>query len=338
MKEKNWKLSVIIPVYNAEKVISNCVQSILTQDYDNIDLLLINDGSTDQSGIICEQFAQQDPRIRVVHQKNQGVSAARNHGIQLAKGDFLFFIDADDQIEKNFFHSISPFLADNDMICWGSHNISPRGKHLGNYILPTMDTTKHTIADIIYTLIQTGIFGYVWSFCIKKDLIKQHHISFREDFTLHEDFLFSCDILMHVTHICTLNKQLYHYIINEKGKSLRSKIPDNCIEIALTRISKAEKLFTIVQMENRKREKILSFWKYSFYSGCMEWACSRPNKIKSIKSVFNKLSKLENFNVPLSLKTVITQLAIRTKNPYLILCGKYFSGKFLPQKDSVTLQ
>lgn len=337
MKEQNWKLSIIIPVYNAEKVISNCIHSILVQNYDNIELLLINDGSTDHSGAICEQFAQQDSRIRVVHQKNQGVSAARNHGIQLAEGDFLFFVDADDQIEKNFFYSISPFLADNDMICWGSHNISPQGKHLGSYILPMMDTTKHTIADIIYTLIQTGIFGYVWSFCIKKDLIKQHHISFREDFTLHEDFLFCCDILMHVTHICTLNKQLYRYIINDKGKSLRSKIPDNCIEITLTCISTAEKLFTIIQMENRKREKILSFWKYSFYSGCMEWACARPNKIEAIKTVFNKLKQIEDFKVPLSLKTIIILLAIRMKNPYIILYGKYFSAKFLPQKDSVTL-
>ena len=337
MKEQNWKLSIIIPVYNAEKVISNCIHSILVQNYDNIELLLINDGSTDHSGAICEQFAQQDSRIRVVHQKNQGVSAARNHGIQLAEGDFLFFVDADDQIEKNFFYSISPFLADNDMICWGSHNISPQGKHLGSYILPMMDTTKQTIADIIYTLIQTGIFGYVWSFCIKKDLIKQHHISFREDFTLHEDFLFCCDILMHVTHICTLNKQLYRYIINDKGKSLRSKIPDNCIEIALTRISTAEKLFTIIQMENRKREKILSFWKYSFYSGCMEWACARPKPFKTIRSAFKELQHIEDFQVQSSLKTKILKLAIRFKNPYLIWGGKFFSKKILPQKDSVTL-
>ena len=95
-------ISIIIPVYNAASYLDKCIESILHQKYKDFELLLINDGSTDNSGDICDAFALKDNRISVFHQQNQGVSAARNLGIEQAKGEWLQFIDSDDWIENDF--------------------------------------------------------------------------------------------------------------------------------------------------------------------------------------------------------------------------------------------
>ena len=96
-------ISVIIPVYNAESTLNRCITSILKQDFQDYEILLINDGSSDGSGAICEQFADFDERIRVFHKQNGGVSSARNFGLKNARGKWITFIDADDYIEPDFF-------------------------------------------------------------------------------------------------------------------------------------------------------------------------------------------------------------------------------------------
>ncbi len=98
--------SVIVPVFNAEKYIENCIIRTLEQSYENLEMILVDDGSRDQSGIICDEYAKKDSRIKVIHQKNQGVSAARNIGLQQAKGDFITFVDADDEIPENYLYEL----------------------------------------------------------------------------------------------------------------------------------------------------------------------------------------------------------------------------------------
>ena len=93
-------VSIIVPVYNCKPYLEDCIQSVLAQDYGNLELLLIDDGSTDGSGQICDQYAYYD-KLRVIHQKNQGVSATRNTGIRLASGDLILFLDSDDTIEPS---------------------------------------------------------------------------------------------------------------------------------------------------------------------------------------------------------------------------------------------
>lgn len=89
-------ISVIVPVYNVEKYLPECVESIISQTYDNLEVILIDDGSTDRSGKICDEFAEKDSRIVVIHQKNSGVSAARNRGLDLCRGEYISFVDSDD--------------------------------------------------------------------------------------------------------------------------------------------------------------------------------------------------------------------------------------------------
>jgi len=94
-------VSIIIPVYNSERHLSSCLESAIGQSYENIEIILINDGSTDNSGMMCDEYANKDKRIKVIHKKNSGPSSARNAGIESARGEFIFFLDADDYIEKD---------------------------------------------------------------------------------------------------------------------------------------------------------------------------------------------------------------------------------------------
>ena len=98
--EKEKLISVIVPVYNAERFLKKCVESLLNQTYRNIEIILVNDGSTDSSGLICDELCKRDCRINVIHQKNLGVSATRNNGIRCAKGTYIGFVDSDDYIEN----------------------------------------------------------------------------------------------------------------------------------------------------------------------------------------------------------------------------------------------
>ena len=99
-------VSIIVPIYNVEQYISKCIESILAQTYRDFELILVDDGSPDMCGTICDEYARTDSRVYVIHQENKGLSAARNAGISLAKGEYISFIDGDDYVEKDFFERI----------------------------------------------------------------------------------------------------------------------------------------------------------------------------------------------------------------------------------------
>ena len=112
-------ISVIVPVYNTEKYLDRCIQSILSQTYSNIEILLIDDGSTDSSGAICDKYAEQDSRVRVFHKANGGVSSARNMGLDKAKGTWFTFVDSDDWIDMDMYEQMYNAAIQNkvDMVC-----------------------------------------------------------------------------------------------------------------------------------------------------------------------------------------------------------------------------
>ena len=105
-KKKFFMISIIVPIYNVELYLEKCIESIINQTYKDIEVILINDGSTDKSGIICDKYAKIDDRIIVLHKENGGVSSARNKGLDIAKGDYIAFVDPDDYIEPNMYEEM----------------------------------------------------------------------------------------------------------------------------------------------------------------------------------------------------------------------------------------
>ena len=117
---ENQTFSIIVPVYNVEQYLENCINSVLNQSYRNFQLILVDDGSKDSSGEICDRFAQKDSRVKVMHKQNAGVSGARNTGIEIATGQFICFIDSDDWIESDYLQKIVDEIYDFDILFFGS--------------------------------------------------------------------------------------------------------------------------------------------------------------------------------------------------------------------------
>lgn len=214
------KYSIIIPVYNAEKYLRFCVDSILSQVVDNFELLLVNDGSKDDSGRICDEYAKKDNRIKAIHQDNMGASFARNVGIENANGEWISFVDADDWVAPDYleimdkvdekadinFFSIVCVYADDNRIAR-----LPKPFYITNRVEMEMQIFK-----MRYGLVG-DYFGYTVCKFVRAELIKEHQIRFNADLVFREDEIFTLQLIKYAKSIRMLEKPLYFYRYVENG-------------------------------------------------------------------------------------------------------------------------
>ena len=210
------KISVIVPVYKAEQYIRRCVDSILAQTFTDFELLLIDDGSPDNSGAICDEYAAKDSRIKVFHKENGGVSSARNLGLDNVTGEYISFIDADDYINPNLYLECSKYISDCDIIKFG---ISlQRKSSIKNIIEAPKD-----IREAQLNIICPNYFISVWSCIFRTSLIKNSNIKFDTRFCNSEDWLFVCSAVLKATTIGFSKYVGYNYIIGQ-ANSISTKI------------------------------------------------------------------------------------------------------------------
>lgn len=215
-------ISIIVPVFNVEEYLEKCIDSLQKQTHENLEIILIDDGSTDRSGSICDKYSTNDSRITVVHQENQGVSHARNVGMKKASGKYLMFVDSDDIIERNMCESLlstimhynadivlSNFVEDRD-----NEKVKDANVH-GTEIL-NKNSIMYKITDIKY---KSGIF--VTTKLISSKIAKLHR--FKEGVPLGEDQLFVFALLNDCDRVCVMNKGYYHYIARQ-GSAMRQQL------------------------------------------------------------------------------------------------------------------
>ena len=181
------KLSVIIPIHNTETVLKRCLDSVLGQGFDDMELLLVDDGSTDGSGAICDAYAEKDSRVSVFHKPFAGASAARNVGIEHAQGEWIAFVDSDDYVDTGYFEL--PYEAGIDL--YARNWKSPQGDMGSDFSSSVVegDTYWDFLRDTLHHLsIRT-----MWCFVIKKTILDANGIRFDERFHLGEDTLFMLD-------------------------------------------------------------------------------------------------------------------------------------------------
>lgn len=228
MRKMSELISIIVPVYNVAPYLADCVDSILSQSYRDIELILVDDGSTDHSGIICDKYAQQDSRVHVFHLQNGGVSAARNFGMQQAVGEYFMFVDSDDELTSGALHELTHHFAhDADVIIFGT-------KIVRN------DSVKKILP-------QSGIFDEISFGSIYIDLYKKYIINspvnkvykrkivldgvlFPLGMSLGEDLIFCNAYLRSCKRILMINKALYIYKQRESD-SLTTKFHNNLFEM-----------------------------------------------------------------------------------------------------------
>lgn len=229
---KKMKLvTVIIPVYNAEEYLDRCIKSVINQSYKNIEIILVDDGSTDNSGSICDKYKDVDKRIKTIHKENAGVSEARNSGLEMASGYYINFVDADDYIDKDMIRKLVTAIENTKSeiaICNYYYN---KSTNLEN----TMSVT-----NIMEKILSKKYFrGYVFNKLYKKELINK--IRFHSDIYIAEDLLFNCEYLLKCKKCSYLNEKLYYYCDN-KNSTLNKKINSKYLTI-IDAYEKIEKIY-----------------------------------------------------------------------------------------------
>lgn len=226
----NLKLSIIVPIYNVESYLKKCLDSIIMQTFSNFELILINDGSTDQSGEICDEYEKRDSRIKVIHQENGGVSSARNSGLDIAIGKYIGFIDPDDTLERDMFEQLIQASLDHhaDIVVCSYRTI--------NLITSTEKTSpiwKQTdfpidkasiAAEIIPSVLDTKYLSLLpcWNKLYKRSLFDGQQNRFDESRKHGEDARLNLILLTQINTLVFIKPPLYHYYIHPR-QSLTQK-------------------------------------------------------------------------------------------------------------------
>ena len=219
------KLSVIVPVYNTEKYLRECIDSILAQTFTDFELILVNDGSTDGSGAICDEYAAKDPRIQVIHQENGGATVARRSGVSCACGEYITFVDSDDWISKDMYAVMMALLPADIVIC-GIKRATKNGTYNMKCFVEAASYDKQKLHESFYP---TMLFDYDYcqpalppSLCnklIRADIIRNVIKNVAENVTYGEDALCSYACLLDAEQIYLTNQWLYYYRENPESVS-----------------------------------------------------------------------------------------------------------------------
>ena len=212
-------ISVVVPVYNSAIYLDKCIQSILKQSYPNWELILVDDGSTDESGSICDKYAREYANIKCIHQENRGVSIARNTGIEASRGEFLSFVDSDDVVSAEYLEHLISILklhnCDWSLSAVGNyHEFSPQQKIL-------LDFNQLSAEDFLKLNTAYVLFGPVCKL-YKAEIIKRHQIRFPEGIHYGEDLLFNFAYMEHIHSAVFWNVNDYTYEkVNDTSLSTR---------------------------------------------------------------------------------------------------------------------
>ena len=207
-------VSIIVPIYNAEQYLRRCVDSILNQEYTDYELLLVNDGSTDASGDICEEYGDQDPRVIVIQKENTGVSDSRNRALDRARGKYLQFLDSDDWITPDatrlFVRAAEEYGCDmviSDFYRVVGERLSPKGDIEEEGVLTREEFAAHMMenpADFYY--------GVLWNKLYRRDIVEEHKLRMDTDISWCEDFMFNLEYIRYAKVFYVLHAPIYYYV------------------------------------------------------------------------------------------------------------------------------
>lgn len=267
------QISVIVPVYNVENYLHRCIDSILTQSFKDFELILIDDGSTDASGQICDEYAKKDSRIIVIHQVNKGVSSARNEGIEIASAQYCIFVDSDDYLKPNCLYNFSSH-ANYDLLVAGVLTLTENGEtiHVEKYANITYINQKNFD---YYELYKNTMMHPVWGKCYKLDIIRSNNIRFNTSISWGEDTMFVLDFVMCANSLSVIDSINYCYIVYDRD-SLSKKLRYDLIE-SIT-LSREYCYISITKLRPELKEKLTNIYLNTIY-----WLC-----IDILEKVFTK--------------------------------------------------
>ena len=246
-------VSIIVPVYNAEHTISRCIESILNQKYTDFELLLVNDGSTDRSGAICDAYAARDSRVRVIHKENSGVSDTRNTALNQAKGTYLQFLDSDDWITPDATSSLvrtaesgSCDLVVSDFYRVVGERVSQKGDIDDDGLMTREEYAAHMMenpADFYY--------GVLWNKLYRREIVEAHHLRMDPQISWCEDFMFNLEYIRYAETFRALQVPIYYYVKTKGSLANQSLTISKTVKMKLMVFEYYQQFFkTVIYMPN----------------------------------------------------------------------------------------
>ena len=225
------KISIVIPVFKVENYIHQCLDSIINQTYKDLEIIIIDDGSPDDCGHIADEYARTDSRIKVLHKSNEGLSAARNDGIQEASGEWISFVDSDDWLELNTYETLVASVGEHNpdiLIFKGYRNFESKQSIINGFPNDFYTEDRGIIQKIqraslcmYYAPYAPSIQGFPWNKMIRTSLIKDNDLKFARNVKANEDVIFNLHLFQHAKSVQYINKAFYHYRDNPNGITVK---------------------------------------------------------------------------------------------------------------------
>lgn len=284
-------VSIIVPIYKVEKYLRKCIDSILFQSFADLQIILIDDGSPDGCGTICDEYAQKDNRVIALHSQNGGLSAARNKGLSLCDGKYVFFVDSDDYLEKNAIETLyNKAEADQldillyDAISFDEENINSNEAEINKYIRKNTYPSVCTGAEMFIEMQKNDEYRSPVQYCFfRKTFLENNNLRFHEGI-LHEDEEFSFLALMYANRVTHINTVLYHHRFRSDsimGSKITQKTINSCYEI-IKEIMKISNLF--LMNSEQKEAFIIGFVRF------LDIFYGRVHLLKDSETVETKIS------------------------------------------------
>lgn len=319
------KISIIVPIYNVkEEYFKKCMETLINQTVDDIEIILINDGSTNNSGELCDKYSKQDKRVRVFHQENQGVSVARNKGIEEAKGKWILFVDPDDWIELDLCERLLNHTKEKeyDIIIFSFEEIFLNKKVRKNW----NNKKEHIFNSSEIELLQQQIldyngkfinnyFGAVWGNLFRKEFLSKYNINFPKGIVKAEDTLFNLYALEKAQNIKYIDEVLYHYRHSDMSACYKynNKIDQNLIQM----LKEIEK-FMIDNKKDNKLEYINSYYHKVYVSLIETLKLNYFHKDNNLGYFTNKKNFLKLINESIY-KEMVNQNQFKERNKKMIV-------------------
>lgn len=309
----NVKLSVIVPVYNSEKYLERCIDSIINQTFEDIEILLVNDGSTDSSFEICRKYEINDSRIKVLNKPNSGVSDTRNVGIENSTGEFITFVDSDDELDQSMYEKMLGNAKENeaDIVFCGFKKFTDEGIYCEN-LKNLREVAKGAIEPFFYS--KDAVMGSVWRAIFRKEIVGD--LRFDKNIVYEEDKIFVLNCIGKSKRISVVEECLYHYYTSG---NIKRRYYDNLFDNRKNVYFQEEKYL------KRESEELALFEKCKIYLNCVMITLISENDYKE------KLRKLHSDNFykeARSIKCIIAymkEVSFKGKLMALIVKLKWFA-------------
>jgi len=340
-------VSVIIPIYNKENLIGRCVESLINQTYANLEIILVDDGSTDKSWVICQDFENKDTRVKTYHKENGGLSDARNYGLKHASGDWISFVDGDDYVDNNYIELLLRNSNGVDLVVCNCYKLTKNKKILcthvfGNRLFEGNDIIYNDILIPMITLDnkKTNMLFPAWNKLYRKQVIINNHLEFDTNLPYTEDYMFCIQFFKTISSVRFIDSPLYNYDCTIPGTLSKIPISTDKLEKYNYVHNKVAELFP-----EKGKEVLPTIIIYDCTHHIRLFA--RLNGFEGFKSFCNDVYKMDAFIKAASTKTINSSwwhfafpASLRRNNHHLLFLfwsyifsckrfAKYYIKKFI---------